>query len=77
MASPNLAAAAGSTLTHAEALARRADAQRAYEADLQVRPLYFDGRPRPSWDDLGENARRAWVMNPSLRTRNDDAAGKA
>ena len=74
---PRLAAAATSNRTHAEMLARRAAAQRAYEADLKVRPDYFDGRQRPNWEDLSENGRRAWVMNPSLWTRNEEGTGEA
>ena len=33
----------------------------AYEADIAVRPLYHDGKPRPSWDQLSEIARWSWT----------------
>lgn len=41
--------------------------QQAYEADLQRQPLYHDGTPRKSWDQLSDIARWSWNRNPTQR----------
>lgn len=38
----------------------KASAQINYEIDCLFRPNYHDGRPRKSWDDLGELERSTW-----------------
>lgn len=42
--------------------------QAAYETDLATQPRYHDGRPRPSWDKLSEDARWSWERNPTSRS---------
>jgi len=34
-----------------------------YEADVAARPLYHDGKPRPTWDDLDDLARWSWCRH--------------
>jgi hypothetical protein len=36
----------------------------AYEASLAACPIYFDGTPRPSWDELNALARWSWERQP-------------
>lgn len=73
MTSPRLAAAAASTRTEAEARAEieaaKSPGQIAYEADLDAKPHYFDGRVRPEWHDLTPTARKSWEMNHTLHLR--------
>ncbi len=45
----------------------RTAGQIAYEADVQARPLYFDGKPRRAWDQLDEPVRWSWERNPTPR----------
>lgn len=42
-----------------------AEGRRAYEADVQERPLYHDGTPRKSWDQLGDVERWSWARKSS------------
>jgi hypothetical protein len=37
-----------------------AEGRAAYEADVQRTPTYHTGEQRPSWDEIGETARRSW-----------------
>jgi hypothetical protein len=39
-------------------------AQEAYEEDVRRHPLYHDGTPRKSWDEV---ARQSWEKNPTPR----------
>ncbi len=32
-----------------------------YERNLNKQPLYHDGTPRPTWDNLGNLAKRSWL----------------
>ncbi len=34
----------------------------AYEADCARRPLYHDGKPRKTWDQLGTIERSSWEL---------------
>lgn len=35
----------------------------AYERELQVRPRYYDGALRRSWEEIGDVARWSWERN--------------
>lgn len=37
-----------------------ADGKAAYEADVARRPLYHDGKPRKTWDQLGQVEQSSW-----------------
>lgn len=39
----------------------------AYDLDVEARPLYHDGTPRKSWDQLSDVARWSWNRNPTPR----------
>ena len=41
--------------------------QLAYEADLVACPLYHDGTPRKTWDQLDELCRSTWERDPTPR----------
>ena len=41
--------------------------QLAYERDLQHTPLYHDGTPRPTWEQLRPVAQWTWERNPTDR----------
>lgn len=43
-------------------------AMAAYAEDLRRCPLYHDGAPRKTWDQLTDNERMTWVKNPTPRT---------
>jgi hypothetical protein len=34
--------------------------QVAYERDRRAKPFYWDGRPRPPWDDLPDDEQTRW-----------------
>lgn len=42
-------------------------AKAAYEEDCRRRPLYDDGAPRKSWQELGDVAQQSWYRNPTAR----------
>ena len=49
-----------------------------YEADCRSRPNYHDGRPRPTWANVGEIARYSWTRprpapEPDAATATDAA----
>lgn len=46
---------------------RKTAGQLAYEADVAHEPLYHDGTPRKSWDELSEIASRSLERNPTSR----------
>ena len=46
--------------------------RKAYEAHVRKNPLYNNGRPRPTWDQIGEVAQASWRRN----TREKLDAGK-
>lgn len=54
-------------------------AREAYEADVAAHPTYCDGKPRASWNEIGEAARAAWegrVSAPTLESEtNKDRNG--
>lgn len=37
------------------------EGRRAYEADVKARPVYHDGKPRPTWLELSVIARWSWM----------------
>jgi hypothetical protein len=39
----------------------------AYERDLAAKPIYDDGAPRRSWDQLCDVAKDSWERNPTDR----------
>ena len=41
--------------------------QQAYERDVARTPLYHDGQPRRSWQDICAIARWSWERNPTDR----------
>lgn len=43
------------------------EGRKAYEADVAKTPLYHDGTPRPTWDNLREIGRWSWSRSPELR----------
>jgi hypothetical protein len=43
------------------AAAIEAEGRRAYEADVQRAPLYHDGTPRKTWEQLGDAERWSWA----------------
>lgn len=58
--------------THAKIIAAidalpKTAGQAAYEADLRWRPNYDGGKPRKTWDQLGDLARSTWERNPTPR----------
>ena len=38
--------------------------QRAYESDVAERPVYHDGTPRRTWEQLHPVARWSWERSP-------------
>lgn len=50
---------------------RKTRGQVAYEADVQAKPLYHDGTPRKTWEQLGEGERRTWERNPTPHHKNE------
>lgn len=47
--------------------ARKTPGQLAYETELTACPLYHDGTPRRSWDELDEISRLSWERTPTPR----------
>lgn len=45
-------------------------AKAAYDEDCARNPFYCDGRPRKSWEQLGEIERESWMRNPTPRNWN-------
>lgn len=41
--------------------------RQAYEEDVRRSPLYNDGTPRRSWDELPDHVRLSWERNPTPR----------
>lgn len=41
----------------------------AYEADVARKPLYHDGTPRKTWDQLGEIEQWSWNRPSNERTK--------
>jgi hypothetical protein len=41
--------------------------KRAYMQDVENMPLYPDGKPRKTWDELPEFAKKSWIKNPYPR----------
>ena len=39
----------------------------AYNAELRVAPLYFDGSERPKWEALHDVTKESWERNPVPR----------
>lgn len=40
----------------------------AYREDVRRQPVYpFNGRPRATWDELGDDIRANWEKNPTPR----------
>ena len=45
--------------------------QIAYETELLQVPVYLDGTPRKSWDELPDYSKKTWEDNPTPRTKNE------
>ncbi len=41
----------------------------AYEADIRAQPLYHDGTPRRTWNQLPDYAQWSWERNPTASDR--------
>lgn len=48
---------------------QRSPGQAAYDADVAAEPLYVDGKPRKTWDELPDYCKAQWERNPTPRLR--------
>lgn len=63
-----MAAEQRSTKTVTDDDAATRNAKVAYAEDVRRCPLYHDGEPRKTWDQLTEVEQHTWKMNPTPRT---------
>jgi hypothetical protein len=46
---------------------KKTDGQIAYEEDVRRKPIYENGKPRKTWDQLDNLEKLSWITNPTPR----------
>jgi hypothetical protein len=41
--------------------------EKSYNIELLMQPNYYDGKPRPMWENLNSLAKWSWERNPTVR----------